>query len=84
MRNRELRRVEQRWARQDLFGPRRRRFPWVWLLTALVLVGLAYVLSQADLGGLWGSIQSRPPASEAADEPTRDPSRLPLPPPPGG
>lgn len=84
MRNRELRRVEQRWGRQDLFGQRRRRFNWWWALAALVLAALAYILAQTDLEGLWGAIQTRPPASEGTGEPARDPSRLPLPPLPGG
>lgn len=84
MRNRELRRVEQRWERPDLFSQRRRRFNWWWVLAALVLAVLAYILAQADLEGIWGSIQTRSPASEATGESARDPSRLPLPPLPGG
>ena len=81
MRKRELRRVEQRWARQAMFGQRRRRFPWRGILVALVLVGLVAALTQTDPRGLWGSIQSWLPAPEANREPRTDPNLLPLPPP---
>lgn len=81
MRNRELSRTEQRWARQDLFGQRRRRRPWKAVLVVLVLVAMTFALSRTDLGGLWGTMQSRLPAPEGASEPVGDPDRLPLPPP---
>jgi hypothetical protein len=84
MRNRELSRVEQRWSRQDLFGRRRRRFPWRWILLALVLAGLVGVLTQTNLGGLRGTIESRLPApektSESRADPGANPNLLPLPP----
>lgn len=79
MRHRELRQVDQRWARQGLFV-RRRRLRWRWILGAVALGALGYALTRVDLGGLWESIQSRPPAPEAAREPQTEPGHLPLPP----
>jgi hypothetical protein len=79
MRHRELSQVDQRWARQGLFV-RRRRLRWRWLLVAVVLGALGYALTQVDLGGLWASIQRRPPVPEAAQEPQTEPGHLPLPP----
>jgi hypothetical protein len=80
MRNRELRRVEQRWSRQELFSQRRRRLPWRWILGSLALAVLVYALTQADLDGLWASLPSGPQAPGGTGEPGGDPNRLPLPP----
>lgn len=79
MRNRRLNRLEQRWARPDLFVQRRRRPPWRWILLALVLGLLAYGLPRMDLGVLWGSIQSGLPAPAETSQPKSEPNRLPLP-----
>ncbi|MGE5155273.1 MAG: hypothetical protein ACM3ST_14835 [Bdellovibrio bacteriovorus] len=80
MRNRELRRVEQRWSREDLFSRRRRRLPWRWILGVLALVALLYALMQADLDGIWGSLSPGPQAPDETPEAGGDGNRLPLPP----
>lgn len=82
MRDRELYRVDQRWARRGLFRQRSRRRPWTSLLLLLLLGTLALLLGPMDLGGLWGAVQTwGPKPPEVITDPAGDRDRLPLPPP---
>lgn len=81
MRKDEFRQVEQRWARRDLFGQRRRRrVPWAWILMVVALVAAGVALTRTDLGALLSSFQSLLPESSDSEGkgPKADPNSLPL------